>query len=456
MRLIGWRWLATSSLLLATLAIHAETRAQYGGTLHVAMRAAPASLDPVESGQTDSFAQRSVTLLIFETLVAADDNGHIHGVLAASWQATPDNKRWQFHLRRGVRFDDGTMLTADPAAASLRTANPSWKVSADGDSVVIECDNPDPNLLAEIALPRNAIAKRNPDRLSGTGPFHVVDWQPGKKLTLAAAEDYWRARPFLDSVEIEMGRSFRDQWTALELGHADLVEVAPEQTHRVLIEGRRLVNSAPVELVGLVFARDAQSPEEKSLREALALSVERTSMRSVLLQGAGQAAGGVLPNWMNGYGFVFSTEADLARARHVREQARKSSTWTLGYDASDGVSRLLADRIALNAKDAGLSLQPTSATTTDLRLMRIPLDSADPWIVLGEVSAICGMSAVSSQTGTIEDLYAAEQKLLATQRIIPLFHLPVSFAAAATVKSWSVRANGTLSLADAWIGSGKP
>ena len=86
------------------------------------------------------------------------------------------------------------------------------------------------NCLRELALPRNAIAKRKPDsKPSGTGPFHVVDWQPGKKLTLAAEEGYWRGRPFLDGIEIEMGQSFRDQMTALELGRADLVEVAPEQ-----------------------------------------------------------------------------------------------------------------------------------------------------------------------------------------------------------------------------------
>ena len=145
--------------------------------------------------------------------------------------------------------------------------------------------------MAELALPRNAIVKRTADnKPSGTGPFHIVDWQPGKKLALAAEENCWRGRPFLDAIEIEMGKSFRDQMTALELGKADLVEVAPEQTHRLSQEGRRLASSTPVELLALLFARDVASPEEKLLREALALSVERGSIRSVLLQGAGQPA----------------------------------------------------------------------------------------------------------------------------------------------------------------------
>jgi MarR-like DNA-binding transcriptional regulator SgrR of sgrS sRNA len=43
--------------------------------------------------------------------------------------------------------------------------------------------------------------------------------------------------------------------------------------------------------------------------------------------------------------------------------------------------------------------------------------------------------------------------LLATQRVIPLFHLPVSFASSATLKGWTLRSDGSLSLADAWLGN---
>lgn len=456
MRLIVWRWLAVSSLLMAALALQAETRPQYGGTLHIAVHTVPTSLDPADSLTANSFAGRNIILLMFETLVTTDDSNRVRGLLATSWQASSGNAHWQFHLRRNVKFHDGTALTAEIAAASLRISNPSWKVATDGDSLVIECDGPDSELPAELAQSRNAIAKRSPDNPIGTGPFHIVDWQPGKKLTLTANEDYWRGRPFLDGIEIEMGKSFRDQLTALELGRADLVEVAPEQAHRVSVEGRRIVSSAPVELLALVFTRDAQTPEERSLREALALSIDRASIRSVLLQGAGQATAGVLPNWMSGFDFVFYTDADLTRARHAREQVRTIPTWTLGYDGSDPVARLLADRIALNGKDAGLALQPTSAGTSDIRLMRIPLPSADPWIDIAKVSAICGIPPAKNKSTSIEDLYATEQTLLTTQRIIPLFHLPVSYAAAPTLQDWSVRPDGTLTMADVWLRSSKP
>jgi len=439
-------------------AANAETRPQYGGTLHVAMRAAPASLDPADATQPDSLARRTLTMLMFDTLVTTDASGRMQPSLAVAWQSSSGTQRWQFRLRRGVKFHDGTPLTAEIATASLRFANPSWNVTGDGDSVVIELESTDPELPAELALARNAIAKRSTDgQPSGTGPFHIADWQPGKKLTLAANETCWRGRPYLDGVEIEMGKSFRDQVVALELGKSDLVEVAPEQSRRSSLEGRRRASSLPVELLALAFTRDVQSPDDKMLREALALSVERGSIRDVLLQGEGQPTASILPNWMSGYGFVFSADADLPRARHAREQVRTIPTWTVTYDGSDPVARLLTERIALNARDAGLLLQPTtSAATADLRLVRIPLASSDAWIALADVGALAGASITKKKDTGVESLYAAEQSLLATQRLIPLFHLPASYASSSSLKNWTPRPDGTWTLADAWLGSGKP
>jgi peptide/nickel transport system substrate-binding protein len=456
MKRFDWRLLVVSSAMVWALAAGAETRPQYGGVVHISMRAAPTSLDPSEISRADSVAGRGVTLLMFDTLVTMDENGRIQPSLATSWQMSPGTQRWQFRIRHGVKFHDGTPFSADIAAASLRAANPSWNVTTDADSVLIEHSIADTELLAELALSRNAIAKRNSDNaLSGTGPFHVADWQPGKKLALAADETCWRGRPFLDAIEIEMGKSFRDQMTALELGRADLVEVAPEQAHRISQDGHRLASSAPVELLALLFNRDAASPEEKLLREALALSIERGSIRNVLLQGAGQPAASILPNWMSGYAFVFPADADLVRARHVREQVRTVPTWTIGYDSTDPMARLLVERIALNGRDAGLSLQPLGSGTADLKLVRIPLPSADPWIALAVVASLAGSTTVKAG-GPVEDLYASESALLATQRVVPLFHLPVSYAASANLKGSALRPDGSWTLTDAWLEAGKP
>jgi peptide/nickel transport system substrate-binding protein len=462
MKVSGWQWLVTSSLIVVSiivgsLAASAETRPQYGGTLHVAVRAAPVSLNSADCTQPNSFDSSNLALLIFETLVTTDDGIRVRPALAASWQESSGSQRWQFRLRRSVKFHDGTAFTPEIAASVLRNANPSWNVIADADSVIIESDAPDPNLPLKLALACNAIVKKTSDgKLGGTGPFHITDWQPGKKLSLAAEENYWSGRPFLDAIEIELGKNYHDQLIALELGRADLVEVAPEQSHRVSTEGRRVANSAPMELVALLFSRDSQSAEDKFLREALAFSVDRASIRSVLLQGAGQPAGSILPNWMSGYGFVFPTEADLPRARHQREQVRSVPEWTVGYDASDSIARLLVERIALNARDAGLMLRPTTATAADLRLVRIPLAAADPWISLENFAAAEGLPKPKVHAGSAEDLYSAEQAALATQRLIPLFHLPATYGMSTILKNWTVRSDGNWDLANAWLGPAKP
>ena len=215
MKRIVWAWLAISSVLFALA--HGEMRPRYGGTLHVTMRAAPMSLDPIEmAGNGDSFGGRGLVFLLFDTLVTVDDAGRAQPSLAESWQSSRGNQHWEFHLRQGVKFQDGTALTGEIAAASLRAANSAWKISADGNTVVIDVDSPNPEMLAELALPRNAIAKRD-QQFVGTGPFAVAQWQSGKSVTLTANEECWRGRPFLDTIEIGMGRTFRDQMNAFDM-----------------------------------------------------------------------------------------------------------------------------------------------------------------------------------------------------------------------------------------------
>jgi hypothetical protein len=128
----------------------------------------------------------------------------------------------------------------------------------------------------------------------------------------------------------------------------------------------------------------------------------------------------------------------------------------MAYDASDSLARLLVERIALNAKDAGLTLRPITANVADVRLVRISLAAADPWISLETFAAAEGLPKPKVNGGSAEDLYPAEQAALATQRLIPLFHLPATYGASTILKNWTVRSDGSLELADAWLGSAKP
>src|SRR5271156_5558535 len=123
MRRTGFRLLAASSLLLAVVA-GAATRPHYGGTLHVCLRATPGSLDPSQAEWAGSV---NLFRLLFDTLVTLDDQGRPQAALASAWEAGSGSQRWQFTLRRGVTFSDGTPLTPDLAATSLRAANTAWR-----------------------------------------------------------------------------------------------------------------------------------------------------------------------------------------------------------------------------------------------------------------------------------------------------------------------------------------
>ena len=453
MKLSGWLWLALTSFAMGVAAL-AETRPQYGSTLRTATSISPTSLDPADNLQPDSIAKRNLTRLMFDTLVTMDDHGRLRPGLAVSWQASSTNQRWEFRLRRGVKFHDGSPLTAQAVAASVRAANPDWTVLPGTDSITIERDTSDPNVPAQLARPRNAITRRSAGgALIGTGPFHIRDWQPGKKLSLEANEDYWGGRPFLNGIDIELGKSGRDQLMTLELGNADLVEVPPDQARRMTGEGRRVVSSLPLALLGLHFTREPQSPDEVKLRRALGLSIDRSSIRNVVLQGTGEASGAILPDWLSGYAFVFPAVQDLEHARQLRAEVKMVPTWTLGYEVNDPLAHLIAERIALNAKDAGLAIEVVTSSNADLRIERTTLASLNPWVALE--AADPGARTIRSATSgdSLDDLFKGESTLLAKQQMIPLFYLPATYALSPTIENWSQHRDGTIDFGDLWLGA---
>jgi peptide/nickel transport system substrate-binding protein len=448
MKPFGWQLVAASSLSLALA--HAEMRPQYGGTAHMLLGSAPNSLDPV-SPQADPFTAGKLLHLIYDTLVSIDDSDNIQPELAVSWEVDKDRKHWRFRLRPGVKFEDGSPLTADLVATSLRQVN-TWSVFPQGDSIEIDLQQADDLLPAELSLTKNAIVKRNESAPSGTGPFRVGKWESGKRLVLTANEEYWGGRPFLNSVEIEFGNSYRDQETALELGRADLVEIATEQARRLETGARHVSESGPLELLALVFAHEAQSANESKLRQALTLCIDRISIRDVLLGGQGDLAAGILPNWITGYEFLFATEMDVRKAQEERGEVSQAPVWMLGYNSRDPISKVVAERIVLNARDVGLRVQLASGANADVQLVRIRLESMNPGIALKTAAVRLGLPEPKLEGVSMQQVYEAEAALLQGQKIIPLFHVPVVYGVGGAVKGWKARLDGSWPLTDVWLG----
>ena len=454
----------------------AARRPLNGGTLRVQMRARLASLDPREwPGDSAEVAAAGKTLgLVFERLTCVDDHGQPKPALAIEWAHDAESKRWQFRLRPNVKFHDGAPLSPAAATEALQSwAQPGGaprpedrSVSASGEWLVIQSQRAMPALLTELAQGPTFIFRVAADgSVVGTGPFRISEWKPRERLVLAANNGHWAGRPFLDSIRIEMGIRPQQQLVDLELDKADVVELWPDQMRRAAQIGARTWSSAPVELLALVFLREHPAVQDARLRQAIALSLDRAAIWSVLLQKQGEVAGGLLPPWLSGYAFLFRAEPQLERARQLRAEisssaANPATPLKLVYDASDPLARAVAERIAVNARDTGITMQaiptgPASPASYDARLVRLRLDKTDPRAALESIAAGLG-EALELPPGTAarpEQLYGAERALLETYRVVPLAHLPETFALSTRVKNWMPPRWGGWRLEEVWLGT---
>jgi ABC-type transport system substrate-binding protein len=162
MRFIESRWLAGirplyAALLLVTMAPSTvgASRPSYGGTLRVELRGTSVTLDPREwkSGTLDSATGEKLRVLVFDRLVALDNYGRFQPQLATEWSHDAAFKRWQFALRGGVKFSDGSALTTADVVAALQPLLPgTQQIQVSGNSVVIQSNTPAPDLLGGAGL----------------------------------------------------------------------------------------------------------------------------------------------------------------------------------------------------------------------------------------------------------------------------------------------------------------
>jgi ABC-type transport system substrate-binding protein len=478
---------AISSLLLV-----AESRPRYGGTVKVLLHDRVASIDPL--GEEDRPAARDrIAALVFETLTSIDAQGHVRPGLASSWRSDPSRKSWQFRLRL-ANFHDGSVVTAADVAASLSRSNPAWKYSApDRQTVTIDAPSAVQHIPEMLAVTRYSIVKRqgegNSAVLTGTGPYKLTQWQPGERAQLAVNEDYWAGRAFPDTVEIQMGASLREQLLDRQLGPYSAAEVSIDQLRALEQSNQNLAVSRPADLLALVFlqpgpptradfarvgvegdspSRTGRKPVDARVREALGLALNRSAITSVLLQRRSAPASGLLPQWLTGYEFIFPGNLDVAHARELRSDAAAYVVITpimLAYDAADPLSKLVAERIALDAREAGIVVQPyaeshinsrsaRASMNADAVLLRIPLQSLDPSVALAALSDELGLSpesipAILAATRP-EDLLDAERKLLADHRVIPVAHLPEAIWLNSNVHNWQQQMTGAWQLDQLW------
>ena len=470
---------AISSLVLMSADAYGSSRPRYGGAVRVLLHDKVMSIDPL-SDEDHPAARDRMAALSFETLTEIDAQGRLQQGLASSWHADTAKRVWQFRLRL-ANFHDGTVLTAADAVASLAKSNPAWKFSApDRQTVSVEAPYPVQHMPELLALPRYAIVKRQTDNtgavaLIGTGSYRLTQWQAGERAQFTANEDYWGGRPFADTIEFQLGSSLHDQLMDRQLGSYAATELSIDQIRAIEQNNQTVSLSRPSDLLAILFlqpdtgGRPSKKPVDLRVREALNLAMNRASISNVLFQRRGVPAFGLLPQWLTGYEFVFGGDTNLDRARELRSDAAAFvviSPISLAYDFSDPLAKLVAERIAVDAREAGIVVQPyaeshinskaaRSSLSADAVLLRVPLQSLDPAVALGARMDDLGLfpentPAILGATRP-EDLVEIERKMLSGFRVLPVAHIPQALWLNNNAHNWQQTINGAWQLDQLWI-----
>jgi peptide/nickel transport system substrate-binding protein len=475
----------------------ASRRPQVGGTLRVQMSERIAAIDPWHwpADSVRAAAAERVDSLVFDRLVKLDEHGALQPALAISWQHDAQSRRWQFRLREGVKFSDGTPLTPPIVALALQQLlGSSFDVSATNDSVVVQADHSMSDLLGssfnvsatagpilvqadhsipdlpmELATGHYFIFHLAQDNsLTGTGPFRVAESQTDStapKIIFAANETCWAGRPFVDKIELTTGVDYAQQANAISFGQADVVELPASQVRRAAQRDVRTASSDPMELFALVFDASRPAVNDPRLRQAISLAIDRASIADVILQRQAIVAGGLLPNWISGTAHLFPATTDISRAKDLLSasghELSHPAPLNLFYDSSDAEARAVADRVAVNLREVGIMVKvfgqrvdeitiTNLSVSPDIRLVRQRIASPDPAQALSEI--LNSLRETPTALETPEQALAAERAPIDAFRVIPLVHVSESVGLSAQVRDWMTTRWGGWRLDEVWLG----
>jgi peptide/nickel transport system substrate-binding protein len=304
-------------------------------SITIALKDDPSSLDP----HLDDFGSNSVLLRnIYEPLVAFTEDQGITPCLAREWNNT-DDRTCELELRPGVRFHDGTALTAEDARFSLLRARDDPRsrvaeylftvqtVEAAGPLTLrITTREPDPALLNKLRLvmivPQgrataagDAVFGLQP---CGTGPYRFAGRDPDRSLRLEAHRDYWGAPPRVKAARWIPLEDSGDRLAALLDGRADLAHylnlAAMEKLQTA--PGLRAVSRSSLTMGCIGFNTQAPPFDRLPVREAVYRAVDAEALVRERYKGRSPAATQLFPPGVQGH------DPSEKRLPHDPERAR--------------------------------------------------------------------------------------------------------------------------------------
>jgi peptide/nickel transport system substrate-binding protein len=305
--------------------------ARHKGTLFVGRAADAIGLDPARYTDNESV---EVCEQIFDHLVRyREGSTDVAPALATSWDVSGDGLAWTFHLRRGVKFHDGTDFDAEAVRFSferqLDKNHPYhmpdflyWQTNYA--TIVKSIDVVDP-LTVRITLFRSyapflsilamfpvsivspaAVEKWGPEfpeHPIGTGPFKFDSWTHGDRIVLERNDGYWDGRPRLDRIVFRYIADARQRLVELEGGAIDVAYgLLPEELQYVQLHpDLQLLKTAGENVAYLAMHTQKPPFDNVVVRQAVNYAVNKVPIVKLVYQGLAVPATGALPPTMWGY-----------------------------------------------------------------------------------------------------------------------------------------------------------
>jgi peptide/nickel transport system substrate-binding protein len=284
---------------------------------------------------------------VFDRLVEHNEKLEIVGRLAERWETSADGKTWTFHLRKGVKFHDGTPFNAETVKFNVdRALDPQQRLLAgrfayggvvsaevvDDATVRLTTKEPVGALLDNMA-DSGFGAIQSPQSIkeaptsgivpTGTGPFRFGSWTAGDQLVLDANPDYWDGRPSLDRIVVKPVPEGATRAALLETGEALLISQVPFPDLARLRANKAVAVEVGPATSWQFIALDTQKPAlaDVRVRQALNHAVDKRQIVEKVLFGVGRVADSPIGSGYRMHAATGAYDFNPQRARQLLAEA---------------------------------------------------------------------------------------------------------------------------------------
>jgi peptide/nickel transport system substrate-binding protein len=340
----------------------------------------------------------------YEGLTNKNPDGHADPRLAESWTLSPDALRWDFNLREGVVFHDGTTLDAEhvveslnawvaqPGAAALRPGLLDVKaITASGPRrVTVDLHHPTSFLLDDVDM--HIGSKGPPGRDSvGTGAYRIVS-ESREEVVLESNDRFVLGAPTIKKIVIRSYQTLRTAWAALMRGEIDMVsEVAHDAIE--FVSNENVATHSFLRNYVYLIAFNAQRPQFRSstVRRALNSAIDRDQLITTVLKGHGTPANG--PLWPRHWAYDASVagyayDPSLALSALRNSGVARNSARSPGLPSGLRFTCLIPDGFAMFERLALTVQKQLYDAGVDMQIEAVPVDKYDVRIRNGEFDAV--------------------------------------------------------------------